>query len=225
MVLHNVSPVERILGYTFQQSHLLTQALTHRSFSTPHNERLEFLGDSVLNCVIAQLLYTRFPELPEGVLSRLRSNLVRQQTLYEIAETLHLGEYLRLGDGEVKSGGRNRPSILADAVESLFGAILLDSDFTQAQLTIQQIYAQRIAAIDPATPAKDPKTLLQEVLQSRHLPLPNYIITHTQGHAHEQIFSITCNIPALSIQTTGVANSRRAAEQAAALNAYEALHK
>ncbi len=220
-----MTAVERALGYTFQQKQLLTQALTHRSFSTPHNERLEFLGDSVLNCVIAQLLYTRFPDLPEGVLSRLRSNLVRQQTLYEIAETLCLGEHLRLGDGEVKSGGRNRPSILADAVESLFGAIFLDSNFEQAQHVIQQTYAQRIAAIDPATPAKDPKTLLQEVLQSRHLPLPSYVITHTAGHAHEQTFSITCNIPALSIQTTGVANSRRAAEQAAALSAYEALNK
>lgn len=218
-----MSPVEHALGYTFQRAALLTQALTHRSFSTPHNERLEFLGDSVLNCVIAQVLYTRFPDLPEGVLSRLRSNLVRQQALHEIAETLGLGAHLRLGDGEVKSGGRNRPSILADAVESLFGAILLDSNFDQAQQIIQQIYAQRIAAIDPATPAKDPKTLLQEALQSRHLPLPNYQLEKATGHAHEQIFNITCDIPALSIKTTGVASNRRAAEQAAALSAYQAL--
>jgi ribonuclease-3 len=221
----DLHPVERALAYTFKQPQLLVQALTHRSFSTPHNERLEFLGDSVLNCAIAQQLYSHFPDLPEGVLSRLRSNLVRQQTLHEIATTLVLGEHLRLGDGEVKSGGRNRPSILADAVESLFGAILLDSDFDQAQQIIQQLYAKRIAAIDPATPAKDPKTLLQEALQSRHLPLPHYELVNATGHAHEQIFSISCNIPALSILTTGTANSRRAAEQAAAQSAYEALNK
>ena len=216
--------IEQAIGYQFKQPNLLRQALTHRSFGTPHNERLEFLGDSVLNCAIAQFLYTRFPDLPEGVLSRLRANLVRQQSLFEIADHLQLGEILRLGDGEVKSGGRSRPSILADALESIFGAILLDSNFDQAQQIIHSLYADSIAAIDPKTPAKDSKTLLQEVLQSRHLPLPDYVLVNTSGHAHEQIFSIDCIIPALSIHTNGIANSRRAAEQAAALKACQAIN-
>jgi ribonuclease III len=218
-----VKAIERAIGYQFKQHGLLAQAFTHRSFGTPHNERLEFLGDSVLNCAIAHFLYTRFPDLPEGVLSRLRANLVRQQSLFEIADSIRIGDFLRLGDGEVKSGGRSRPSILADALESIFGAILLDSDFDQAQQVIHRLYADRIAAIDPKTPAKDAKTLLQEALQSRHLPLPDYVLVSTTGHAHEQTFSIDCIVPALSIHTTGVANSRRAAEQAAALTAYQAI--
>ena len=218
-----MTEIEQAIGYQFKQPRLLTQAFTHRSFGTPHNERLEFLGDSVLNCAIAQFLYTRFPDLPEGVLSRLRANLVRQQSLFEIAEKLKLGEFLRLGDGEVKSGGRSRPSILADALESIFGAVLLDSNFDRAQQVIHHLYADSIAAIDPKTPAKDSKTLLQEVLQSRHLPLPDYVLVNTTGHAHEQIFSIDCIIPALGIHTSGVANSRRAAEQAAALTAHQAI--
>ncbi|MHB1678466.1 MAG: ribonuclease III [Sulfuriferula sp.] len=219
----NVTAIERAIGYQFKRANLLTQAFTHRSFGIPHNERLEFLGDSVLNCAVAQLLYMRFPDLPEGVLSRLRANLVRQQSLFEIAERLRLGDFLRLGDGEIKSGGRNRPSILADALESIFGAVLLDSDFNQAQQVIHHLYAESIAAIDPNTPAKDSKTLLQEVLQGRHLPLPDYILVATSGQAHEQIFNIDCVVPALSIHTTGVANSRRAAEQAAALTAYQTI--
>lgn len=228
MTLHqlpqnNVTAIEHAIGYQFKQPKLLTQAFTHRSFGTPHNERLEFLGDSVLNCAVAQFLYTRFPDLPEGVLSRLRANLVRQQSLFEIADRLKLGEFLRLGDGEIKSGGRSRPSILADALESLFGAVLLDSNFDQAQQVIHHLYADSITAIDPKTPAKDSKTLLQEALQSRHLPLPDYVLVNTTGHAHEQVFSIDCIIPALTIHTTGVANSRRAAEQAAALTAYQAI--
>lgn len=216
-----MTAIEHAIGYQFKQPRLLTQAFTHRSFGTPHNERLEFLGDSILNCAIAFFLYQRFPDLPEGVLSRLRANLVRQQSLFEIASSLQLGDYLRLGDGEVKSGGRSRPSIMADALESIFGAVLLDSDFDQAQQVIHHLYADIIAAIDPQTPAKDPKTLLQEVLQSRHLPLPDYVLVHTSGQAHEQSFSMDCIIPALSIHTNGVANSRRAAEQAAALIAYQ----
>lgn len=218
-----MTAIEQAIGYQFKQPQLLTQAFTHRSYGTPHNERLEFLGDSVLNCAVAHFLYARFPTLPEGVLSRLRANLVRQQSLFEIAQQLQLGDFLRLGDGEVKSGGRNRPSILADALESIFGAILLDSNFDQAQKVIHYLYADSIAAIDPQTPAKDPKTLLQEVLQSRHLPLPDYVLASTTGHAHEQTFSIHCIIPPLSIRTLGVANSRRAAEQAAALIAYQAI--
>lgn len=215
--------IETAIGYQFKRIGLLTQAFTHRSFGIPHNERLEFLGDSILNCAVAHMLYVRFPDLPEGVLSRLRANLVRQQSLFEIAEQIRLGDFLRLGDGEIKSGGRNRPSILADALESVFGAVLLDSDFNRAQQVVQHLYADSIAAIDPNTPAKDSKTLLQEVLQSRHLPLPDYNLVATSGQAHEQIFNIECVIPALSIHTTGIANSRRAAEQAAALIAYQSI--
>lgn len=218
-----MTAIERAIDYQFKRTNLLTQAFTHRSFGIPHNERLEFLGDSVLNCAVAHMLYMRFPDLPEGVLSRLRANLVRQQSLFEIAEQLRLGDFLRLGDGEIKSGGRNRPSILADALESVFGAVLLDSDFNRAQQVIHHLYAESIAAIDPNTPAKDSKTLLQEVLQGRHLPLPDYSLVSTSGQAHEQIFTIDCIVPALSIHTTGVANSRRAAEQAAALTAYQAI--
>ena len=216
--------IEQALGYHFRDPRHLQQALTHRSFGTPHNERLEFLGDSVLNCAVAHLLYQRFPDLPEGALSRLRANLVRQQALFEIAVTLHLGEHLRLGDGEVKSGGRQRPSILADALESLFGALLLDAGFTEAARVIHALYAPRIANIDPNLSAKDAKTLLQEALQSRRLPLPDYVLVGTTGDAHAQTFRIDCVIAALNIRTQGEANSRRAAEQNAAQQAYNALN-
>lgn len=215
--------IEQALGYTFRQPRHLQQALTHRSFGTPHNERLEFLGDSVLNCAVAHLLYTRFPELPEGALSRLRANLVRQQSLFEIAVTLGLGALLRMGDGEVKSGGRNRPSILADGLESLFGAIFLDGGFAEAERVIHALYAPQLADIDPALPAKDAKTLLQEILQSRRLPLPAYELAGTAGDAHAQIFRVTCSIPALQICTQGEAASRRAAEQTAAQAAYNLI--
>ena len=218
-----MTEIELAIGYQFKRTSLLTQAFTHRSFGIPHNERLEFLGDSILNCAVAHFLYLRFPDLPEGVLSRLRANLVRQQSLFAIAEQIHLGDFLRLGDGEIKSGGRSRPSILADALESIFGAVLLDSDFDHAQQVVHRLYSDSIAAIDPNTPAKDSKTLLQEVLQSRHLPLPDYTLIATSGQAHEQIFNIACVIPALDIHTSGLANSRRAAEQAAALTAYQTI--
>lgn len=216
--------IEQALGYCFRDPRHLQQALTHRSFGTPHNERLEFLGDSVLNCAVAHLLYQQFPDLPEGALSRLRANLVRQQALFEIAVTLHLGEHLRLGDGEVKSGGRQRPSILADALESLFGALLLDAGFTEAARVIHGLYAPHIANIDPNLSAKDAKTLLQEALQSRRLPLPDYVLVGTTGDAHAQTFRIDCVIAALNIRTQGEANSRRAAEQNAALQAYNAMN-
>jgi ribonuclease-3 len=216
--------IEQALGYHFRDPRHLQQALTHRSFGTPHNERLEFLGDSVLNCAVAHLLYQQFPDLSEGALSRLRANLVRQQALFEIAVTLHLGEYLRLGDGEVKSGGRQRPSILADALESLFGALFLDANFDAASQVIQALYATQVASIDPNQSAKDAKTLLQEVLQSRRLPLPDYALMGTRGEAHAQTFHIDCVIAALAIRTHGIGNSRRAAEQNAAQQAYNILN-
>ena len=218
-----MTAIEQAIGYTFRQPHHLHQALTHRSFGAPHNERLEFLGDSVLNCAVAHLLYAHFPDLPEGVLSRLRANLVRQQSLFEIAVTLGLGTLLKLGDGEVKSGGRNRPSILADGLESLFGAIFLDGGFAEAERVIHALYAPQLADIDPELPAKDAKTLLQEILQSRRLPLPAYELAGTMGDAHAQTFRVTCSIPALQICTQGEAASRRAAEQTAAQAAYNLI--
>ncbi|MEO6147947.1 MAG: ribonuclease III [Sulfuriferula sp.] len=218
-----MAAIEQALGYTFLQPRHLHQALTHRSFGTPHNERLEFLGDSVLNCTIAHLLYAHFPDLPEGVLSRLRANLVRQQSLFEIAVTLELGALLKMGDGEVKSGGRNRPSILADGLESLIGAVFLDGGFAEAERVIHTLYAPRLAGINPDLPAKDAKTLLQEILQSRKLPLPVYELAGTAGDAHAQTFRVACSVPALRINTQGEAASRRAAEQMAARAAYNLI--
>jgi ribonuclease-3 len=182
------------------------------------------LGDSVLNCAVAHLLYQQFPDLPEGALSRLRASLVRQQALFEIAMRLEIGAHLRLGDGEVKSGGRQRPSILADALESLFGALFLDAGFDTAARVIQALYAAQVASIDPNQSAKDAKTLLQEVLQSRRLALPDYVLVGTRGEAHAQTFHIDCVIAALNIRTHGAGNSRRVAEQNAAQQAYNVLN-
>ncbi|MEW6313455.1 MAG: ribonuclease III [Pseudomonadota bacterium] len=211
----------RKLGYTFHRPELLRQALTHRSHSTPHNERLEFLGDSVLNCCIARELYDLFPQLAEGELSRMRAGLVNQQTLFELAMLLGLGEEVRLGEGELKSGGNRRPSILADAFEAILGSIFLDGGFTDAQATVQRLFAPLLKEIDPATQGKDAKTLLQEYLQGRKLALPQYHIIATHGEAHEQVFEVECVIPALAIRTTGEGGSRRNAEQNAAKAAYQ----
>ncbi len=165
-------PLQRKLGYSFAQASLLQQALTHRSHSVAHNERIEFLGDSVLNCCVAHALYQRFGELKEGELSRLRANLVRQETLAELAQQLELGTYLRLGEGELKSGGFRRPSILADGLEALFGAVFLDGGFAATEGVIRGLYASMFEHLDPQTLGKDPKTQLQELLQARKIPLP-----------------------------------------------------
>ena len=209
------------LGYQFRDAALLQVALTHRSHSGLHNERLEFLGDSILNCVIAALLYERFEDLDEGSLSRLRSNLVRQQALYEIAQKLEVSLFLRLGEGELKAGGFKRPSILADTMEALFGAVFLDSDFPSVQNVIRTLYQSVIDDIDPHTLGKDPKTLLQEYLQSRKIPLPQYNVVATHGAAHNQEFEIECTVPKLDIHAFGTGGSRRAGEQAAAKLALE----
>lgn len=219
----SLAQLEHAIAYQFKQQALLKQALTHRSYSVQHYERLEFLGDGILNCVAAYLLFNKFPELSEGMLSRLRANLVCQNSLHDIAERLNLGQHLLLGEGEVKSGGRKRPSILADSVESLFGAVLLDGGFDQVQQVIARLYADVIDAINPDTPGKDAKTLLQEYLQSKHLPLPDYVLTNTRGQAHEQTFHIQCSVPALTIETHGAASSRRAAEQVAAQLAWQVI--
>jgi ribonuclease-3 len=213
--------VERRLGYSFRDGALLRQALTHRSFGTPNNERLEFLGDGLLNFVVARLLYEQFSRLPEGDLSRLRAHLVNQQTLSELASSLSLGDHLRLGEGELKSGGFRRPSILADAFEAIIGAIFLDGGFAAAEDVLGRLYRPRIAQVDPAALGKDPKTRLQEFLQGRRLALPKYAIVSVSGEAHEQQFLVECSIPELRVTTQGAGPSRRAAEQEAARAAFE----
>lgn len=213
--------LQRRLGHRFRESGLLERALTHRSFGVDHNERLEFIGDSILNCSIALALYRRFPQIPEGELSRIRANLVNKDTLCRLARTLDLGSAIRLGEGELRSGGAARPSILADALEAVFGAIFLDGGFDAADAAIGRIYAGEIAAIDPLELAKDPKTRLQEWLQGRKLAVPDYSVAAIRGEAHLQTFDVVCRIAALDIAATGSGPSRRAAEQAAAAAAYE----
>ncbi|MFH1869104.1 MAG: ribonuclease III [Pseudomonadota bacterium] len=211
--------LEAALGHGFGRPELLRQALTHRSFGSSHNERLEFLGDSLLNCVVAATLYQRFAALKEGELSRLRASLVRQETLAEIARGLGLGELLQLGEGELKSGGTRRPSILADALEALFGAIYVDAGFDAVRRVIERLYEPAMARIDPNDSGKDPKTALQEILQGRHLPLPRYTLLATSGEAHAQQFEIECVVADLGIRSTGTGASRRIAEQQAAQRA------
>ena len=198
--------IER-LGHSFRAPELLRQALTHRSFGTPHNERLEFLGDGVLNCVVASLLFERFPRLSEGHLSRLRASLVNQDTLSRLAAELALGDHLQLGEGELKSGGFRRPSILADALEAEFGAVYLDAGFDAASALIGRIYRPLLDALDPKAMGKDPKTLLQEYLQGRRLPLPAYAVVSVSGEAHEQHFRVECVLADLDIRTEGTGPS------------------
>lgn len=219
----NASALEQAIGYSFSDRRFLQQALTHRSYGSPHNERLEFLGDSVLNCAIAWALFERFDALREGDLSRLRANLVRQETLHRIAETLQLGSYLCLGEGELKSGGYRRPSILADALEALFGAVLLDSGFEPARALILRLYQPLLEQVDPGKPGKDAKTALQELLQSRRRGLPQYVLKAARGEAHAQEFEVECQLADLGLVSVGVGSSRRAAEQQAAQRALELL--
>ncbi len=192
------------------------QALTHRSFSSDHNERIEFLGDSVLNLAVADLLYEQLSELPEGDLSRVRANLVKQDTLHQVAISLGLSDMLRLGEGEAKSGGQKRPSILADAVEALIGAVYLDAGFDAAASLVRRLFKN--VAINAQMPAigKDPKTELQEWLQGRKMNLPIYRVVGTQGAAHKQTFDVECEIVEYRRAERGIGGSRRAGEQAAA---------
>lgn len=209
----------------FKQPQLLQRALTHRSYAPDHYERLEFLGDSILGCVIAKYLYGEYPDLSEGELSRLRSNLVRESTLVLFAQQLNLGSLLKLGEGELRSGGHKRPSILADAVEALFGAIFLDGGFPAAEQAVLNLFIPYLARIDMKTLGKDAKTLLQECLQGRRLALPVYRVLQTEGGSHEQLFQVECTIPVLKITTRGAGTSRRNAEQQAALAAYQLIGK
>jgi len=213
------------LGYQFDQAALLHRALTHRSYSSAHNERLEFLGDSVLNCTIAKYLYQTYPDVPEGDLSRLRSNLVNQQTLAVLAQQLNIGALLALGEGELKSDGARRPSILADALEAVFGAVLLDADFATAEKVVLGLYVPFISGMDLQSLGKDAKTQLQEYLQGKKLPLPKYTVIEIKGEAHAQTFVVECEIEKLKIKASGEGHSRRVAEQVAAEAAYKRIPK
>ncbi|HWL28505.1 MAG TPA: ribonuclease III [Burkholderiaceae bacterium] len=221
--MSNLASLQAALGHQFTDAKLLEQALTHRSHSSHHNERLEFLGDSVLNFVVAALLFKRYAKIDEGDLSRLRANLVKQASLADIAQKLALSQYLRLGEGELKSGGFRRPSILADALEALFGAIFLDGGFDAAQHVIAKQYEPILAQVNHKTLGKDPKTLLQELLQARKLDLPLYTVVATHGAAHNQTFEVECHIPKLDIKVAAGGTSRRAAEQSAAELAIKAI--
>lgn len=209
------------LGYFFKQSELLQEALTHRSCGFPHNERFEFLGDSVLNCAVSTLLFKRFPSLPEGDLTRLRANFVNQQALHQLASALGIGELILLGEGERKSGGHCRPSILANAVEAIIGAIYLESGFTTVERIIADLYEPLIEQLGPDITSKDPKTQLQEFLQGRKIALPEYSVLSAQGDPHAQIFQVECVISKFDIRTKGEGTSRRRAEQEAARQAYD----
>jgi ribonuclease-3 len=217
--------LQRRLGHVFTDPSLLQQALTHRSFGQANNERLEFLGDSILNCVVSIALYARFGSLREGELSRVRASLVRQDALHRVALELELGDCLRLGEGELKSGGFRRPSILADALEAVFAAVFLDRGFDAARAVIDGLFAPLIDEIDPARPAKDPKTALQEWLQARRAALPVYTMVNVVGEAHAQEFEIACEVEKFGIRTLGRGSSRRAAEQQSAELALAVLRK
>lgn len=223
MSLYSLNNLLRQLAYEFQDKSLLTQALTHRSHSGNNNERLEFLGDGVLNFLVAHQLFQRFPKLPEGDLSRLRAQLVKEQTLSEIAISLNVGESLRLGEGELKSGGWRRPSVLADAMEAIIGAVFLDGGYPAAETLVQRLFLPRLENIDPKEIGKDAKSLLQEFLQGRKIDLPEYHVLATEGEAHCQTFRVSCHIAKLQMTAEGKGSSRRAAEQQAAQAVYEQL--
>lgn len=211
------------LQHRFSSPRLLERALTHRSFSADHNERLEFLGDSVLNLAISGLLFERLSSLPEGDLSRVRANLVKQDTLFEIAQVLGLSSGLRLGDGEKRSGGHKRPSILADALEAVIGAVYLDAGFDVAAQLVRRLYAGVELNSHMSALGKDPKTALQEWLQARKMKLPAYRVVATLGEAHRQTFDVECCVPDTGQSERGIGASRRAGEQAAAAAMLERL--
>lgn len=215
--------LQQQLQHDFQNPTLLQRALTHRSFSADNNERLEFLGDSVLSLAISSLLYQRLRELPEGDLSRVRSNLVKEGTLHQIAVKLQLSDLLRLGEGEAKSGGKNRPSILADAVEAILGAVYLDAGFAAGEKLVHRLFEG--VDINPHMRAaeKDPKTGLQEWLQGRRMNVPQYSVVNITGAAHKQTFDVECVIPELRLGARGQGGSRRIGEQAAAAAMLEIL--
>jgi ribonuclease-3 len=211
-----LAALQERLQYRFQDPRLLARALTHRSFSAEHNERLEFLGDSVLNLAVAALLFARLKDLPEGDLSRTRANLVKQDTLHKLAVDLGLPGLVRLGEGEARSGGHKRPSILADALEAVIGAVHLDAGYPAAEALVHRLFSNISITPGMSATAKDPKTELQEVLQGRKMKLPVYRVVGTLGAAHKQTFDVECEVSELGLVERGIGASRRAGEQAAA---------
>lgn len=222
-VSDHLESISASFGYTFKNGALLETALTHRSAEGANNERLEYLGDAILNFVIAEALYQALPRAPEGVLTRLRASLVKRETLADLGRELQLGGLIRLGGGERKSGGWRRHSILANTVEALLGAIYLDSDLPACRAAILRIFTTRLASLPDASPAKDPKTALQELLQARHLPLPAYRVVAEAGEAHERRFRVQCLVADLDAPVIAEGYSKRNAEQAAASLALERL--
>ena len=220
---NHLDALERTLGYSFKNTALFDMALTHRSYKGANNERLEYLGDAILSLVIAEYLYISFPNAKEGQMSRLRSLLVKGVTLAEIGKAFKLGDYLNLGGGELKSGGFRRESIIADAVESLIGAIYLDSDHDTCKNVVLQWYKDRLNNLSLDDTEKDPKTRLQEYLQSVKKELPKYEVKQVTGEAHDQTFTVACVIETLSVNTSGEGSSRRHAEQRAAKQALKQL--
>ena len=219
--------LQQRMGHHFARPALLIQALTHRSYSSDHYERLEFLGDSVLNLAVSDLLFAELQQQAEGDLSRIRANLVKQDALHPMAVNLGLAPMLRLGEGEVKSGGRERPSILADTLEALIGAVYVDAGYDAARAMVHRLYAQVDLRPGQSVQGKDPKTALQEWLQGRKMKLPAYRVAQTLGEAHRQTFEVACAVEELKLETTGSGPARRAAEQAAAqamLDRLQTLH-
>lgn len=215
-MIDSLAGLQQRLQHVFKDPSLLRRAVTHRSFSADHNERLEFLGDSVLNLAVSSLLFERLAQLPEGDLSRVRANLVKQDTLHQIALRLQIPAVLRLGEGESKSGGLQRPSILADTLEALIGAVYLDAGYEAAQALVHRLYEGIEIKPQMQAAAKDAKTALQEWLQGRKMQLPLYRVAATEGVAHQQTFEVECSIAELGLSSQGRGGSRRAAEQAAA---------
>ena len=215
--------VEKRLGYTFVQRALLDRALTHRSFGADHNERLEFLGDAVLNLAVSRLLFDRFSGSDEGDLTRVRAHLVREESLHRVALALHVAEALRMSEGEARGGGAARPSILADAVEALIGAVSIDGGFEAAQAVVRHLFGETIASTTTENWRKDAKTELQEWLQARHVQVPTYRIAATHGQAHAQTFEVECEVGTLQWRATGEGKSRRQAEQASAQKLLERI--
>jgi len=223
--LSRPASLEKRLGHRFADPRLIEQALTHRSRSADNYERLEFLGDGVLGCAMADELYARFPQLSEGKLTRLRASLVREEALAEVAKTLGIGEHLRLGEGELAAGPEARPSILADAVEAVLGAVFLDAGYEAARKAVLAAFGPLIERLDPDRPAKDAKTRLQEILQAKHRRLPQYRVVAVQGEAHRQSFEVECSVAELNLSASGTGTSRQRAEQQAAKALLEQLEK
>jgi ribonuclease III len=212
-----------LLGVVFEDDTLLEQALTHRSHGQPNNERLEFLGDAALGMITAERLFQRFPDASEGQLSRLRAQLVRRETLAAIARDISLGDYLIMGSGELRAGGQSRDSTLSDALEAVLGAVYLEQGFRACEKVFERLFGSRLDKLDLSRSIKDPKTRLQEYLQSRNLELPEYEVTNTTGKQHQQMFHVDCTLPDLGISASGEGRSRRKAEQDAASRALEAI--